>query len=320
MELSRKGNGVERVESSAASGAGQDAAGQEPLPAAFRGESLRKDFGKGPVLNALDFLVPQGAAVGLLGANASGKTTLLKILLGLLTPDSGRVSVAGERVEHMTPELRGRIGYVPQWPAQFAWLTPEAMLTYIAAFYPRFDHDYAKALIERWQIPLKTPIGALSPGLQQRLSIVRALAPRPDLIVLDEPIASVDPLTRTAVIDELQRLRRERAVTLIFSSHIIGDLRRLCSEFAIVGRGKITALRPVEDFAGLERVIVAGPESVLAAFDFTSCQQMRKVEEGERVVLIRHGNADSWVSALPSALWVKSREQDLEMTVSEWMR
>jgi ABC-2 type transport system ATP-binding protein len=307
--------------SGATAGSGAAAgAGQESLPAAFRGESLRKDFGKGPVLNGLDFLVPQGAAVGLLGANASGKTTLLKILLGLLAPDSGRASVIGQRVETLTPELRARIGYVPQWPSQFAWLTVESMLSYIAAFYPKFDDQYAKSLVGRWQIPVKTHISALSPGLQQRLSIVRALAPQPDLIVLDEPIASVDPLTRIAVIDELQRLRREHAVTLVFSSHIIGDLRRLCSDFAIVAGGKISVMAPVEEFAGLERVIVEGPENVLLTFDFTSCQRVRKSGEGERALLLRAAHVESWLSTLPPSLRVKSRDQDLEMAVSEWMR
>ena len=207
--------------------------------AGFRAEGVCKRFGSQRVLDNLSLEVPEGVTLGLLGPNGAGKTTLLRVLLGLTAADSGDVRVRGESSIRMSPELRGRIGYVPQSPAQFPWLTGKAMLAYVGAFYPTFDVEYARALSDRWQVSLKTPIVALSPGQQQRLSIVRALAPRPQLLVLDEPIASLDPGTRLAVIDELLAQQRDRRLTAIFSSHITGDLRRFCSHFAVLARGKI---------------------------------------------------------------------------------
>ena len=213
----------------------------------FLARDLRKSFGNHVVLNGLTLDVPRGHTVGLLGANGAGKTTLLKILLGLIKPDGGEALIAGESSSHLSPEVRGRIGYVPQSPAQFGWLNGKAMLDYVGAFYPTYDSEYASALLERWKVSLKTPIAALSPGQQQRLSIVRALAPRPEFIVLDEPIASLDPATRLAVIEELTAERRRRSLTILFSSHITGDLRRLCSHFAVLAGGRIAVLERTDE-------------------------------------------------------------------------
>ncbi len=213
----------------------------------FLARDLRKSFGKHAVLSGLTLEVPQGHAVGLVGANGAGKTTLLKILLGLIRPDGGEARIAGEASSELSPAVRGRIGYVPQAPVQFSWLTGKSMLDYVGAFYPTYDSEYANALVERWKVSLKTPIGLLSPGQQQRLSIVRALAPRPEFIVLDEPIASLDPATRLAVIEELAAERKHRSLTILFSSHITGDLRRLCSHFAVLAGGKIAVLERTDE-------------------------------------------------------------------------
>jgi ABC-2 type transport system ATP-binding protein len=211
-----------------------------------------KSFGSRSVLKQLNFLVEAGMAVGLLGANGAGKTTLMKIILGLLPTDTGRVTVLGDDVASLSPAVRARIAYVPQTPNQFAWLTGRAMLKYVAAFYPDFDWAYANDLLERWKVSSKSLIGVLSPGQQQRLSIVRALATRPEIIILDEPIASLDPATRIAVIDELIREREHRTLTVLFSSHITGDLERLCSHLAVMADGQIVAFDSLASFTDLE--------------------------------------------------------------------
>jgi ABC-2 type transport system ATP-binding protein len=287
---------------------------------AFRAEGLRKAFGSRVVLDALDLSIAPGTALGLLGANGVGKTTLIRILLGLLPADGGRALVDGEDAQALSPALRERIGYVPQMPGQFAWLTGQAMLGYVAAFYPTFDKTYARDLAKRWDISLKTQIGVLSPGQQQRLSILRALAPRPDFVILDEPIASLDPVTRIAVIDELQRIRGERKITIIFSSHILGDLQRLCTEFAILEHGKIAARDSVDAFSRLVQVTLEGPEEVMRTLDLSACRRERNSREGERIVLLPDDQVERWVVTLPAGVSVKARERDLELVVSEWMR
>lgn len=288
--------------------------------AEFSARDVRKSFGSRVVLDGFTLEVPQGCTVGLLGANGSGKTTLLKILLGLIPADAGDAAIAGESSNQLSPSVRERIGYVPQSPTQFGWLNGKAMLDYIGAFYSRFDHDYALALADRWKVSLRTPIGSLSPGQQQRLSIIRALAARPDLIVLDEPMSSLDPATRIAVIEELISEKRLRSFTVIFSSHITGDLRRFCSHFAVLANGRLAVMERTDELDNLQRVVLVGDESLLAGTNFDGCRHVRKSREGERIVVLHRDTAEEFLKSLPPGIEAAIPPVDLETTLSEWMQ
>ncbi len=280
---------------------------------------LRKSYGRRRVLDQLDLTIRAGAAIGLLGANGAGKTTLLKALLGLIPVESGRVTLLDQPSSALPPAVRQRLAYVPQAPAQFSWLTGRAMLRYVSRFYPTFDWEYVQALSARWKLTLRTPIGALSPGQQQRLSIVRALASRPEVLILDEPIASLDPATRIAVIDELIGERARRPLTLIFSSHLIGDLERLCSHLAVLSAGRIAVLEEVQWFRGLVRARLEADERLLADVLVPSAAMTRKSGEGRRVVLLQQAIADRLRATLPAAVDITIDRPDLESAASEWM-
>jgi ABC-2 type transport system ATP-binding protein len=287
---------------------------------AFAALGVSKSFGRKLVLDDLSLDVPKGRALGLLGENGSGKTTLLKILLGLLPADAGNAWVSGEPSGRLPAAVRGRIGYVPQSPDQFAALTGKAMLSYVGSFYPKFDASYARDLAGRWRVSLRTPIGALSPGQQQRLSILRALSVLPDLIVLDEPIASIDPATRTAIVEELLEIMQSRAATLIFSSHITGDLERLCSHFAVVAAGKIALHESTATIRSFVRIIVRGDESDLAHAQFDRARHVRKARGGEYVVVIDEQFADEVLRRLPPGCTALHEQVAVEATLTEWMR
>src|SRR5690348_816973 len=156
---------------------------------AFRLRDIQLSYDKLSVLEGLDFELASGQVVGLIGANGAGKSTLIRVLLGLVEPQSGTAELAGEPAAALSAATRGRVGYVPQSPKLFAWLDGAGMLRYFGAFYPGFDPAYAEALAQRLKVSLNTSIQLLSPGQQQRLSIVRALSTRPDILILDEPMA-----------------------------------------------------------------------------------------------------------------------------------
>jgi len=202
-------------------------------------EGLRKTFGKQTVLDYLDWSLPAGRVIGLLGRNGAGKSTLIRCALGLSPIDDGTVRLFGEDVKQLKPETLHRIGYVPQSFDLFPWMKVRQYLDFHAAFYARWNRELCDGLLGRWEVDAAKKIGELSQGQRQKLAIIRAIAPDPDLLLLDEPVASLDPQTRRLFLDELLRLTRRPGKTVVFSTHITTDLERADAEIALLKSGRI---------------------------------------------------------------------------------
>lgn len=210
--------------------------------AIMHAEGVKKSFSGHAVLNGLDWQVKPGQVIGLLGRNGAGKSTLIECLLGLRELDAGQVSIYGEDVANLSEATRARIGYVPQKSDLFEWLTPDQMLAYFKALYPRWNEAKVEGLLERWgfnTLMRNKAIGKLSGGERQRLSIIRALAHDPSLLVLDEPVSALDPVARRDFLRELVDGVIERGTTVIFSTHILTDLERVAVDVAFLKDGKI---------------------------------------------------------------------------------
>jgi len=223
--------------------------------------SISKRFGAAAVLNGLDWQVTPGQVIGLLGRNGAGKSTLLECLLGLREVDAGAVTIYGEDVNALSDATRARIGYVPQKSDLFEWLTPRQMLDYVRALYPRWNDAKVDGLLARWgfsQAMQARPISKLSGGEQQRLSIIRALGPDPELLILDEPVSALDPVGRREFLRELIDGVVERGTTVVFSTHILSDLERVALDVAFLKDGRITLQGQIDELLeGARRV--AGP-------------------------------------------------------------
>ncbi len=196
---------------------------------------VRLSYPKGPlVLDGLDWQLQPGQVVGLLGRNGAGKTTLLEALLGLRETDAGQVRLFGQEALKPDDATRARIGYVPQHSDLFEAFTPAQLLAYFRSFYPRWNQAKVDGLMSRWDIRPDQPIRKLSGGQKQRLSIIRALAHEPDLLVLDEPVASLDPAGRRDFLRELVGQVMDRGATVVFSTHILSDLERVAFNVAFL--------------------------------------------------------------------------------------
>jgi ABC-2 type transport system ATP-binding protein len=212
--------------------------------------SIAKRFGTRAVLDTLSWTIMPGQVVGLLGRNGAGKSTLLECLLGLRETDSGKVMLFGEDATNLSEAARARIGYVPQASDLFEWLSPRQMLAYFRALYPRWNDAKVEALLARWgfdDLKCAAPISKLSGGEKQRLSIIRALAHDPDLLILDEPVAALDPVGRRDFLRELIDGVIERGTTVVFSTHILSDLERVALDVAFLKDGKIALQGPLDD-------------------------------------------------------------------------
>lgn len=233
----------------------------DPAPSVtLRGVSLT--YGRQTVLDGLDWSLLPGQVVGLLGRNGAGKTTLLESLLGLREPQRGSITLFGQSAFALDDAARSRIGYVPQQSDLFDWLTPAQLLAYFRSFYPRWNTAKADGLLSRWEIDVAKPIGRLSGGQQQRLSIIRALAHEPDLLVLDEPVASLDPAGRRDFLRELVEQVLDRGTTVVFSTHILSDLERVAFNLAFLSRGRIALQAPLDELLDSTRRLV-GPAAAL---------------------------------------------------------
>lgn len=198
-----------------------------------------KSFGKHRVLDELSWSIPAGAVVGLLGVNGSGKSTLIRCILGLLKPSQGSISIDGEDVWDLTDQTKARIGYVDQHPKLYPWMRGKHLLKYIGSFYPRWNDDLVQEMASSWDVPLNQTFGSLSPGQQHKIAILAALGNEPDLLILDEPVSSLDPLARREFLKTLLEITAQRAHTVLFSTHITSDLERIASHVAILSGGKI---------------------------------------------------------------------------------
>ncbi len=210
-------------------------------------QDLHVAFGAQRVLAGLDWVLPSGQVVGLLGRNGAGKTTLIETLLGLRDPDAGRAMLFGQPSAALDDEARARIGYVPQRSDLFEWMTADQLLAYFRSFYPRWNAAKVDGLMARWDIARDKPIGKLSGGQQQRLSIIRALAHEPGLLVLDEPVSSLDPAGRRDFLRELVEQVVDRRTTVVFSTHILSDLERVAFDVAFLSGGKIALHAPLDE-------------------------------------------------------------------------
>ena len=207
--------------------------------AVLRVDRLRKSFGDKEVLRGVDLSIEPGTVLGVLGANGSGKTTMIKCSLGLLRPTGGQANIFGENSWDLSASAKARLGYVPQEVTSYPWMRVRQVIAYTAAFYSRWDRAFVDKLCDQWHVPLEDRVGALSTGQLQTVGIVLALGHHPELLVLDEPVASLDPSARRQFLRTLLDLIQDQKQSILFSTHITSDLERVAQRVAILGDGKI---------------------------------------------------------------------------------
>jgi len=232
-----------------------------PLPTRLSGDTfavrtsgLRKAFRKTVALRGIDLTVPEGAVYVLVGPNGAGKTTTLGILLDLVRADDGSAEALGFDSRSHGPDLRARVGYLPEahnW--ENGWMNVRSLFSYHGRYFPTWDVEYQRRLEKRLEIETGRPYGKLSKGQSRRVQLVLALAHRPPLLILDEPTDGLDPLVRETTLSVLAEHMAECPATLLISTHLVHESERLADHIGVLRDGEIRAQLPTGDLHRLLR-------------------------------------------------------------------
>jgi ABC-2 type transport system ATP-binding protein len=219
---------------------------------------LSKRYGKKTwALQDCTFELPQGRVCALVGPNGAGKTTLLHLATGLLAPTSGTIRVLGD-APAQDPELLSRVGFLAQDAPLYRNFKVEEMLALGAHLNKRWDGAFARSRLDRLEIPMDRKISDLSGGQRAQVALAVATGKRPELLLLDEPLASLDPLARREFMQGLMEAVAEEGTTVVLSSHLIADLERVCDHLMILTHGRVRVSADIETLLNEHKVIV-GP-------------------------------------------------------------
>jgi ABC-2 type transport system ATP-binding protein len=233
------------------------------MNAMLQTDGLGKRYGSFWALRDCSLEIPAGSVTALVGPNGAGKTTLLHLAVGLTEPSAGEVRVLGHSPREDAVEVLPRIGFVAQEHPLYRGFTIAETLRLGRELNPSWNDDAARARIDALGLPLRKKVGALSGGQRAQVALTLALAKEPDLLLLDEPVAALDPLARREFLQSVMEAVAETGMTVVLSSHLIADLERVCDHLVILAGGRTQLFGPIDEIVGAHRLLT-GPRSEAA--------------------------------------------------------
>jgi ABC-2 type transport system ATP-binding protein len=258
-------------------------------------EALTKYYGGTLALDHLDLKIPQGCICGFVGRNGAGKTTAIKLMLGLLRPTAGSSRLLGCDSQQLQPAIRQRIGYVTEGHRLFRWMSINELEKFQRAFFPKqWDDKFFADMIEYFDLPRKRKIKHLSNGERAQVSLALALAPNPELLIMDDPTLGLDAAIRRQFLEGMIELIMRQGRTVLFSSHILGDVERVSDRIVVIDKGVLRANCSLEEFrAAVKKVILSFADSPPAEVDIEGLLHCRRSENELELILV--GPADEQI-------------------------
>jgi beta-exotoxin I transport system ATP-binding protein len=285
------------------------------MTAVLAAEGLTKTYGKARGVIDLDLAVERGEIFGFLGPNGAGKTTTIRLALDLIRPSVGTVRLFGLDPRRASVEAHARLGYLPGDFRFYERVTARELLRYFASLRRLDDLGDAPALAQRFELELDRPIRELSKGNRQKVGLVQAFMHRPELVILDEPTAGLDPLVQR----EFRRLVLETKAdgrTVFLSSHVLSEVQHVADRVGLIRDGRLLVVDAVEKLrqraAARVEVTFASPPEGGAFADVPNVYELGR--HGDTVLFALHGEADAFLKALAHhrVLGLDSHEADLE--------
>jgi len=201
-------------------------------------DNVGKRYGSLQVLSSMTLQVGRGEVYGFLGRNGAGKSTAIKMMLGITRLSSGSIELFGQPVTSDVVKTRQRIGYVAQEQHFYSWMSPKQLGKFVRGLYPRWNQARYEQLIDLFELPFKRKIGHLSGGMKAKLALCMAVATSPECLILDEPTAGMDPVARREFLDLVSSEARRTDATVFFSTHLIDDIEAIADRIGIIESGK----------------------------------------------------------------------------------
>jgi len=261
---------------------------------------LRKHYGSGgqiEALRGLDLHVPPGSIHGFLGRNGAGKTTAIKVLLGMARPTSGEARVFGlaAHVQDASVEIRRRTGFVSDDKDLYDYMTVAEMIRFTSPFFPRWRRDLEERYLRKFELPLDRKVKALSRGMRTKLALLLALCRGAELLILDEPTSGLDPAMTEEVLQALVAHVAGEEMTVFFSSHQIAEVEQIADRVTIIDRGRAVVAGALDDLKeGFRRVqLVFEGEAPAATFRTPGAGRVRR--KGRVLSVLSSGGAEAVV-------------------------
>ncbi|WP_165246961.1 ABC transporter ATP-binding protein [Paludisphaera soli] len=249
-------------------------------------DRLTKDYGARRVVDGLNLRVPTGCVYGFLGRNGAGKSTTIKMLLGMVRPTFGRVELLGHDLAALPPSVRERIAYLAEGQPLYGWMTVAEASRFARAFHPgRWDGRKLDQILDHFEIPGRAKVRRLSNGQRANVALALAIAPDPDLLILDDPTLGLDTVARHDFLLSLIHLVQREGRTILFSSHILADVERVADRIGVLVDGVLRVDCPTDRFKeAVSRVVLEFPGKPPA---FPGCAGLVQAwEVGRRLELV----------------------------------
>ena len=290
-------------------------------PDAIVVDHLSKAYGPRWVVKDLNLKVPSGCVYGFLGRNGAGKSTTIKMLTGMVRPDSGTVSLLGEEIASITPATRARIAYMAEGHPLYSWMTVGQIVKFTRAFYANWDQTLVDQVLDHFELSRKQKCGTLSKGQQAQISLALAIAPDPELLILDDPTLGLDTVIRRDFLEALIQLIQSRGRTIFFSSHILGDVERVATRIGVMVDGVLRVDCPTDTFRESVRKVVA--EFSDEPPEFPGCDGLvswRRVGLNLELVIVNWGPSQQSVLESLEPRWIDVVDMNMEDAFIEYTR
>jgi len=282
---------------------------------------LTKCYGRRPVVHALDLQVPTGCVYGFLGRNGAGKSTTIKMLTGMVRADFGQASLLGDDAADLSPQTRQRIAYIAEGHPLYTSMTIDRIERFMRGFYPAWNADLFARIIDHFSLSPKRRIRRLSMGERAGVSLALAVAPDPELLILDDPTVGLDTVVRREFLESMVQFIQRPGRTVMFSSHLLGDVERVADRIGIIVDGVLRVDCPTDDFKTSVRKLVLTFDAAPGPFPQMPGVVSRVVED-RRIELVIANYSDEHHSAAQALdpVSIDVAEMNLEDAFVEYTR